>query len=385
MVICSGTSWDGARLSDRHLAEQLSADGPVLFVDPPMSLLTPYRRPEITRPDNWQGLSLVRDGLARLTPLAPPGVSRPGVRRLALLASRRAMRRATTALGGDVEAVVVGSLDDLFGACGERTRVLWGTDDFAAAGALMGLSPRWLARREADQLRKADVVTAVSDELAQRWRARGVEVEVVPNGCDTAHYADVDETPRPTDVRLPGPVAVFIGHLSDRIDLDHLVAVADTGHSLLLVGPRQATFELTRLDALLARPNVQWVGPRPFEELPSYLGLATVGLTPYADSRFNRASFPLKTLEYLAAGRPAVTTDLPSARALGTPLVTIAHDPADFAAHVRRLLEQGPGPGFADRARAYAAQHDWSARAGDLARLIGTDDRVDSHGPGGAG
>ena len=62
--------------------------------------------------------------------------------------------------------------------------------------------------------------------------------------------------------------------------------------SLLLVGPRQATFEIAKLDRLLASPNVQWVGAKNFQELPSYLRVIDVGLTPYSQSDFNRASFP---------------------------------------------------------------------------------------------
>ena len=74
------------------------------------------------------------------------------------------------------------------------------------------------------------------------------------------------------------------------------------------------TFDPERMEALIARPNVHWLGTKPFAELPSYLGAIDVGLTPYAQSAFNRASFPLKTLEYLAAGRPAVASDLPAHR-----------------------------------------------------------------------
>ena len=146
IVICSGTSWDGARLSDRHLAERLTQYAPVLFVDPPISFLTPIRRPGLAASAFAPGLSRIADRLVRLTPLALPGVSRPGLRRAALAATRLWMRWAVSRLGGDVEAVVVGSLDDLFGAVGERQSVLWGTDDFAAAGELMGLSSAWLHR-----------------------------------------------------------------------------------------------------------------------------------------------------------------------------------------------------------------------------------------------
>ena len=59
------------------------------------------------------------------------------------------------------------------------------------------------------------------------------------------------------------------------------------------------------MEALLARPNVQWVGAAPFERLPTYMRAIDVGIVPYADSAFNQ-ELPLKTLEYLAAGRPTV-------------------------------------------------------------------------------
>jgi len=54
---------------------------------------------------------------------------------------------------------------------------------------------------------------------------------------------------------------------------------------------------------------VRWVGPQPYGALPGYLRLMDVGVVPYRDSAFNRGSFPLKTLEYLAAGRGVVATD----------------------------------------------------------------------------
>lgn len=370
VVICSGTSWDGARLSDRHLAERMSVLAPVLFVDPPISWATPLVRPELRGSALTTGLTRVSARIARLTPLAPPGVSRPGLRLLALKASRAAMSRAVHQLGGDVRAVITGSLDDVFGACHEELSVLWGTDDFAAAGSLMGLSPQWLKKREADQLAKADVITAVSDALAQAWRAMGYEVTVIPNGCDTAHYASCETATVPTDVRLKAPIATFIGHLSERIDMATLEAVARTGHSLLLVGPRQPTFQLQRIEALLRLPNVQWVGPRPFSALPSYLRVTDVGLTPYADTPFNRASFPLKTLEYLAAGKPVVSTDLPAARWLGTELVQIADSPESFAATAAALLTAPPDPDFPRRARDFAAGHDWQVRAEEMAELL---------------
>jgi teichuronic acid biosynthesis glycosyltransferase TuaH len=207
--------------------------------------------------------------------------------------------------------------------------------------------------------------------LVDKWAAMGCQPRFIPNGVDERLFADTDRAPLPDDVHLPRPIAGFIGHLSERIDVALLEAVADRGCSLLLVGPRQRTFDLRRIDTLLARPNVRWVGAKPFASLPSYLRVIDVGLVPYADSAFNRGSFPLKTLEYLAGGRAAVATDLPAVRWLQTDLVTVATKPAAFADAVQSALA-APRPAELTRRRAaFAASHSWSQRAAELAAVLG--------------
>ena len=88
-----------------------------------------------------------------------------------------------------------------------------------------------------------------------------------------------------------------------------------------------------------------------------------VGLTPYAVTDFNRGSHPLKTLEYLAAGRGAVSTDLPAARALGTDLVTVTGSAVEFAAATVERLAAPPDPLLAAARRDFAGRHSWQARA----------------------
>ena len=137
------------------------------------------------------------------------------------------------------------------------------------------------------------------------------------------------------------------------------------------MGPRQRTLTSPQLERLLSRPEVQWVGGKPFEDLPSYLRCMDVGLTPYCDTDFNRASFPLKTLEYLAGGRPVVTTDLPVNAMLDPDLITVASNPASFAAAVRQIAHTPRSQADMAERRAFAAQHTWEARARRLAELIG--------------
>jgi teichuronic acid biosynthesis glycosyltransferase TuaH len=371
VVVCAATSWDGITGSEKHMARQLAAHAPVLYVDPPLSSLRAGHHSGLARSLRQPPLRMISPGLARVSPIVNPGLTRVGLRDVARVLHRRAIRQAVDALGTRPRAVIAATTDDVLDAVPADVRVLYATDDFAAGSALMGVSRSWLERCEARQMRKADLVVAISDVLAERWTRAGVETHTIPNGVEAEMYGRCDDAPVPSDVELAGPLAGFIGHLSHRIDVTLLESVADAGVPLLLVGPRQRTLDSPQLERLLSRPDVQWVGAKPFEQLPSYLGCMDVGLTPYGDSDFNRASFPLKTLEYLAGGRPVVTTDLPANAMLDPDLITVENDPASFGTAARRLAHTPASPSDAARRRAFAAEHTWAARARMMAELIG--------------
>jgi teichuronic acid biosynthesis glycosyltransferase TuaH len=369
-VVCAGTPWNGIWFPEKHIADRLTAYGPVLWVDPPVSFLSPWRNPDTAASLDAPRLRLIRPGLARMTPVVLPGMRRPGMERVTELLVRRALRSAVASLGGTVRAVVIACPDVLFGECGEQLRVVYATDDFVAGAALMGVGVAQVRRNERRLAEEADLVVGVSQPLVDHWSALGRSAVLVANGCDNSMFATTDAAPLPDDVDLPRPIAGFIGHLSDRIDLSLLEAVAATGRSLLLVGPRQPTFEMARMEQLLALPNVRWVGSKPFEALPSYMRVIDVGLTPYAASDFNRASFPLKTLEYLAGGRAVVATDLPAVRWLDSPLIAIA-GADDYAAAVLRALDEARTPALVAERRALAGRHSWSARTAEFAAALG--------------
>jgi teichuronic acid biosynthesis glycosyltransferase TuaH len=370
VVFCAATPWDGNRFPDQHMAERLTRWAPVLYVDPPRSVLAARRHRESAAALEGPRLRPLGTRLARLTPVVVPGTSRRPIRPITERLTRRAIGRAVRQLGGDVEVTVAATVLPVFGAAGERRRVFYATDDFAAGASLMGLDAEWVARCERQALRAADTVVVVSHHLADKWRSGTVDPVVVENGVDDARFAAADDAPLPDDVTLAPPIAGFVGHLSDRIDIALLEAVAARGVSLLLVGPRQLSFEIGRLDRLLERRNVQWVGPKPFDQLPSYVRVMDVGLLPYADSDFNRASFPLKVLEYLAAGRPAIATDLPAVRAIGD-VVRIARSATDYADAVEEALAAPADAEAAAARRATAAGRSWDAAAARFAEAIG--------------
>jgi glycosyltransferase involved in cell wall biosynthesis len=376
IVYFGGTGYDGVAGTDRHLADELSDLTPVLYVDPPRSILTPLLRPQLA--DSMRGPALTQAGPAlwRLIPRVLPGAHRPGVHRSTQVLMRRKVRQAVAELGRRVEAVVVATYDDLLGTVPGARTVFYATDDLVAGAALMGLPADRLLAGERRNLAGADEVAVVSPGLRDRFAGLGRTAVLIPNGCSPRAYEGVESAPLPEDAWGPdAPVAGFVGNINARIDLSLLEAVADDGHRLLLVGPHDPAFEPDRFRALTARGNVRWVGRKPFAKLPSYLRIITVGLTPYAAGDFNRASFPLKTLEYLAAGRDVVSTPLPATEWLradpeGAALINVAA-PGTFAGTVRERLARRDDPKIAARRRAFAAHHGWDRRARELAELIG--------------
>jgi teichuronic acid biosynthesis glycosyltransferase TuaH len=365
VVYCSGNSWTNPTGPDIHVASRLAQDLRVLWVDPPLPLrrrnIAVWREPRLRQLD---------DKLWRLTPKSPPGVTRVGVRDFAAWRARSSIEKAVAELGGPVTAVVVSSLDDYLGVCDAQRRVFFGTDDFLAGVELLGLSRGWARRRESAQLRAATTVVSVSDQLAERWRTHGCDVVVIPNGCDTDHFANTDSAPLAADIELPGPIAGVVGQLNDRIDLGLLEAVADRGVSLLLLGPIKEPVDRRRLGELFDRPNVQWIAERRFDEIPGYMRAISVGLTPYLDTEFNRGSSPLKTIEYLAAGRSVVATDLPAARSLDTEHVDIASSASEFVQFVIDRLGRDDDEARRAERRHFADLHSWTRRVAQFQNLL---------------
>ncbi|WP_336921877.1 glycosyltransferase [Aquipuribacter sp. SD81] len=371
VVVVAGVTWEGNRLGAQHIAERLTRWAPVLYVDPPRTPMSVRRKPWIAESGREPRLRLVADRLARLTVMVPPLKSRPGGREVAERVLRHRVRGAVRALGGSVRATVVIPPHYPAFHVGEALRVHLASDDFAAGAGIQGVSEAWVRRQERRVARDADLVVAVSPVLQDKWRRLGTDPVLWTNGCDVDLMARARTVRPAADVALPQPVAGFMGTLSERTDVAWLEAVARTGRSLLLVGPRSHTAPQQALDRVLAMPNVQWVGRRPHTEVPSYLAHMDVGLVPYADDAFNRASFPLKVLDYLAAGLPVVARDLPSVRWLGTDHTVLASDAGSFVAEAVRAMDAPVDHDAVAGRRAVAARHGWDARVAELAALLG--------------
>ena len=193
-------------------------------------------------------------------------------------------------------------------------------------------APPALLHREAELLRRANVVFTGGQSLYEAKRDRHPSVHAFPSSVDVAHFATARRPiPDPADqAAIPHPRLGFFGVVDERMDLELLTAVADArpDWQLVIVGP------VVKIDPanLPRRPNLHFLGGKLYTELPTYLANWDVALMPFARNESTRFISPTKTPEYLAAGKPVVSTSIRDVvRPYGDQgLVRIADTPEDF-------------------------------------------------------
>ncbi|MCL1872385.1 MAG: glycosyltransferase [Promicromonosporaceae bacterium] len=335
VVLVSLEPWDDVWRRNQHLAAGLLRRDPglrLLVVEPPVDVAHGLRRGTLPRPGRGLRQGPALDGVepGRLwlyepTKVLPRRVARRGDRRrdkAVVRAARRAGLQQPTAWINDPRAA--GLLD----ASGWPA-VYDVTDDWVAADRPPAERAR-LVHGEDVLLWRAAAVTVCSPALADRKAAAGPVL--VTNGVDVARYRR--PAPRPAD--LPAaPVALYVGTLHrDRLDLAVCLAtaaaLAGRGGSLVAVGP----VALAGQDvALLEGAGVVLLGARPYTEVPAYLQHADALVVPHVVDEFTDSLDPLKLYEYLAVGRPVVSTPVAGFRDRRDPAVRVA-EPGEFPAAV---------------------------------------------------
>jgi UDP-galactopyranose mutase len=171
-------------------------------------------------------------------------------------------------------------------------------------------APPELAGLERELMSVADVVFTGGYSLWEAKRERHPNIHPFPSSVDREHFAKARSRRHdPIDqADLPGPRLGFYGVVDERMDLELLAAVADArpAWSIVIVGP------VVKIDpaGLPQRPNLHYLGAKTYDELPRYLGGWDVALTPFAINESTRFISPTKTPEYLAGGRPVVSTPI---------------------------------------------------------------------------
>ena len=258
----------------------------------------------------------------------------------------------------------------LVGCLNEAAVVYHCTDDYAGNP---GVDASWIEGEERRLAGAADLCLATSHPLAARLRAMGAKVACVPNVAETHRFAQ-PPLRIPADLAsLPRPIVGYVGNIAAYMtDLELLAGIAESRPewSLVLVGPVGTGDPSTRLSALRRYGNVSLLGPRRYEEIPNYVHGFDVCLIPFRRNRVTDGAIPLKTFEYLAAGKPVVCTPLAALRAepLGD-VLCYAEGTEEFVRAIELCLADSGGDSTARR-REVAERYCWSKRFPEIEDLV---------------
>jgi len=233
-------------------------------------------------------------------------------------------------------------------------------------------APQGLRERELALMAQADLVFTGGPSLYEARKNRHPSVHCFPSGVETEHFAQAaNGIPRPRDLsNRPRPVVGYYGVIDERLDLGLIdtVAAARPDWTLAMIGP---VAKISRAD-LPQRPNIVYYGAQTYASLPSYLACFDVALLPFARNDATRFISPTKTLEYLAAGKPVVSTPIADVIDLYGEVVRFGATPEEFASAIDALLHEQPTARAQreDLSRSIAARYDWDSIASRMAGLM---------------
>jgi glycosyltransferase involved in cell wall biosynthesis len=236
--------------------------------------------------------------------------------------------------------------------------------------AQLRFAPPEHAQREQFLMSRADVVFTGGRQLFESKSRRHANVHFFGCGVDADHFARALDpaTPVASELRdLPHPILGYFGVVDERLDYDLIALLAErfSNGSVVFVGP---TAKVDPAE-LPQRSNLHWVGQRSYEQLPEYVKGFDVCLMPFALNEATQYINPTKTLEYMAAGRPIVSTAVPDVVRNFAPIVRVARTHDLFVEAVDAATTPEPARIEAGMARARGAT--WESIVASMDRLIG--------------
>jgi glycosyltransferase involved in cell wall biosynthesis len=229
-------------------------------------------------------------------------------------------------------------------------------------------APPQILERELDLLARADVVFTGGRKLYEAKRQFHHNCHFYGCGVDWQHFgqARAAQTQVPLELQtMRRPILGYFGVIDERMDYDLLARLADAQPkwSIVMLGP------VYKVDAetLPQRENLHWLGQRPYAELPAFCKAFDVCLMPFALNEATQFINPTKALEYMATGRPILSTAVPDVVRNFAAVVKIGHSADEFIALCRSAVAD-PDYGAIGRGLQMARGNSWNSI---VARLEG--------------
>ncbi|HDK80980.1 MAG TPA: glycosyltransferase family 1 protein, partial [Nitrospirae bacterium] len=268
--------------------------------------------------------------------------------------------------------------ESYLGIINEKKRVYDCFDDyFAIPGNPIIKNIEKNRLREKHILENVDLVLTVSNKLYESKSKVNNNTYMVPNAADVELFgrtSDESTAVHPDMTAIPHPIIGMVGNLHQRIDfrLIRYLALVHPEWSIVIVGEWSGAdpdfINSDLIKDMKKMQNIHWMGRRPSEVLPNYLKAFDVCIIPYSpEDRFNISCSPLKLYEYLATGKPIVSTNLPAVNGFSE-VVHIGNNYQEFEEGTRLALTEKNGSGARRIKLAY--KNSWDNRANEIFSIM---------------
>ncbi|HOW42787.1 MAG TPA: glycosyltransferase [Candidatus Omnitrophota bacterium] len=344
IIYFSSDEWNsGLKTSQYHIAVRLARENKVLYVNS-----IGLRKPTVSKADFlrivdklkrcFRGVQRIDRNLYVFTPIVLPFHGIPWVNAFNRFLLMMFIRYFQIRLGLDKPYIVtfLPNTVDILGRFGERKVIYYCADQVSS---FKGVDTAKIEEMEKRLLLQADYIFVTSRQLYEQKKNFSSRVVYLPHGVDTELFnkALKPETEVPSDVsQLREPIIGFFGHVSrDWVDFEIVTFLAQKHPewSILLIGKVAAD-----IPELSVYKNITLLGSREYTSLPNYSKAFSVAVIPFVDSMLTRNSNPLKLKEYLAAGRPVVSTPIPELLNFSD-IIKIASGKEAFLAAVEEYVE----------------------------------------------
>ncbi len=368
-IIClAAADWEGMWARAQQFMSIFARQGNrIIYVNPPVTCLSPFKNPALRGRDR-DCLRPASENIDIYTPpvILPFGGMYRAVNRVNQRIIAAGLKRACRQLNFKPTIIWTYLPNTVDLSLPENTTLVYDcADEHTAFPGL--INKKTVAGMEAELFKRAAVSLASARELYRNKKDLAPRLAVIPNGADVEHFSQARRTGlAPREIReLPRPVIGYIGAVSSWFDQDMMraAALAHPDWSLVLIGPVD-----TDTAGLKELPNVRLLGHRSYSDLPAYLSSFDAAVIPFKINELTLGVNPVKLYEYLAAGKPVVSSDLPEVRPF-RPLAAIAGDPGEFVRKIEEELSADSAEKAVARARA-AALNSWEARADAAAKMI---------------
>lgn len=226
---------------------------------------------------------------------------------------------------------------------------------------------------------EADIIYTVADKLKDFYAelGRNNDVHYIENGVDLDRF-EKDAYDIPVDMtKIKKPIIGYVGTIQNRLDLDILENAysKNPDKSFVMIGPTWPMFlkslrQKSKEAQLMAKyKNVHYLGRKSFRETPAYLSCCDVMIIPHREDDFLKYTSPTKLYEFLAAGKPVVST-----RGAGVDLfanlVHTASDSQEFNEKIELALKETANQELATRRKQAAQEHSWDKRVQKMLDIL---------------